>query len=65
MCSKAAYRSSAAALAEMKKIIWRNSVEGDGEKSRGLNVYRCRCGAWHIGHAWKGKREKEEGKGAA
>lgn len=58
---KVPYRSSALALAEMKQIVWRNSVEGEGGKSKGLNVYRCRCGAWHIGHRFQDGNENGSG----
>jgi hypothetical protein len=42
------------AEAHQKKLVWKNHVNGEDVRSKGLNVYPCPhvvCGAWHVGHS--------------
>lgn len=40
------------ALEHVKRLLWRNNVEGRQERSRGLGVYPCeQATGWHVGHA--------------
>ena len=49
---KVPHASREAAEAHQKKLVWKNHISGESERSKGLNVYPCpQCGAWHVGHS--------------
>ena len=51
---KVQHSSREAAEAHQKRLVWKNHVCGQDERSKGLNVYPCplaTCGAWHVGHS--------------
>lgn len=44
-----------AALEHQKRLVWKNHLAGQAEKSKGLNVYPCpSCSDWHVGHSTDG-----------
>ena len=51
MCVKVGYESKAEAERVMKGVVYRNHLNGNDHRSKGLNVYHCdECDRFHYGH---------------
>ena len=49
---KVPHATREAALEHQKKLVYKNHLAGQTERSKGLNVYPCpQCAAWHVGHS--------------
>lgn len=48
---KESHATREAAQDHQSRLVYRNYLDGESERSKGLNVYPCQaCEAWHVGH---------------
>ena len=50
-CNKVRLKTKAQAEKHLGQVEVLNSIQGKEKRNKGLHVYLCDCGWWHVGHS--------------